>query len=142
MTVLAAGAADAANTANTANTADTADTAGAVPTAPGSEPSVAYRNEATKRFEAPSAARVKEMSAQVGAEAPGAMAVEELVALGLREEAVAVPAGGVKLRLRGGLRSALLAEERDGKVVLSCEGAPAEAEIPSIASAGGGEVRP
>lgn len=122
MTVLAAGAASA----------DT------LP--PGSEASVAYRNEATKRFEAPSAATLKERTVRAGAEA--AVAVEELAALGLREEAVAVPAGGVRLRLRGGLRSALLAEERDGKVVLSCEGAPAEAEVPIAASSGGEEVRP
>jgi len=102
----------------------------AAPAGPGSEASVAYRNEATKRFEAPSAAAVKEMAARAQAEAPAAPvtpAVEELAALGLREEAVAVRAGGVKLRLRGGLRSALLAEERDGRIVLTCEEAPAAA---------------
>lgn len=113
---------------------------------PGSEPSVAFRNEATKRFEAPSAAVVKEMAALAQAETPAAVAVEELAALGLREEAVAVRAGGVKLRLRGGLRSALLAEEREARIVLTCEGAPAAAtDSPEPASGDGGEtaeVRP
>ncbi len=127
MTVLAAGAANAA---------------GAVPAGPCSEPSVAYRNEATKRFEAPSPTTVMEMAARAEAEASAAMGVDELAALGLREEAVAVRAGGVKLRLRGGLRSALLADERDGRVVLSCEEAPAKRELAVATSAEGGEVRP
>lgn len=134
MMVLAAGVANAANAANAALTS------------PGSEPSVAYRNETTKRFEAPSETTVREMAARAGAEAPAALAVDELAALGLREEAVAVRAGGVKLRLRGGLRSALLAEEREARIVLTCEGAPAAAtDSPEPASGDGGEtaeVRP
>jgi len=117
--------------------------AAAAAAGPGSEPSVAYRNEATKRFEAPSAAVVKEMAARAAVEAPSAVEVEELAGLGLREEAVAVRAGGVKLRLRGGLRSALLAEEREGRIVLTCEGAPATAtDAPEPAPGDGAEVRP
>ncbi len=112
------------------------------PATPVAEASVVYRNEATKRFEVPSAEKVKEMAARAGGEASAAGAVEELAALGLREEAVAVSGGGVKLRLLGGLRSALLAEERYGKVVFSCEGAPAEEGVPLAASSDGGEVRP
>jgi hypothetical protein len=118
----------------------------AAPAGSGSEASVAYRNETTKRFEAPSETTVREMAARAGAEAPAALAVDELAALGLREEAVAVRAGGVKLRLRGGLRSALLAEEREARIVLTCEGAPAAAtDSPEPASGDGGEtaeVRP
>lgn len=115
----------------------------AAPADSGSEASVAFRNEATKRFEAPSAAVVKEMAARAQAERPAAVTVDELAALGLREEAVAVRAGGVKLRLRGGLRSALLAEEREGRIVLTCEGTPAAAaETPPPAPSEGAEVRP
>lgn len=118
------------------------ETAGTAVAAPGSGPSVAYRNEATKRFEAPTEATVKEMTARAGAEGP-VQAVEELAALGLREEAVAVRAGGVKLRLRGGLRSTLLAEEREGRIVLTCEGAPAAGEVAPVAlSDERAEVRP
>lgn len=121
------------------------DAAGAV-SGPGSEPSAAYRNEATKRFEAPTAEVVKEMAARAAAEAPAAVGVEELAGLALREEAVAVPAGGVRLRLRGGLRSALLAEEREGRIVLTCEGATATAERGPVLSLGDtadtAEVRP
>lgn len=116
------------------------------PARPGSGESAAYRNEATKRFEAPPSAVLKEMAARAGAEAPATSAVDELAVLGLREEAVAVRAGGVKLRLRGGLRSALLSEEREGRIVLTCEGAAAAAtDSPEPASGDGGEdaeVRP
>ncbi len=109
----------------------------------GSEPSVVFRNEVTNRFEAPPAALLNEMATPVSsADTFAAPTIDEFAALGLREESVLVRAGGVRLRLRGGLRSALLAEERDGKVVLSCEGAPAVVEIPNVTSASTAAVQP
>lgn len=106
-------------------------------------PSVAYRNAESKRFEVPPETVLREMAVRAVAEGGGAASLMELDAGTLREEAVAVRAGGVRLRLRGGLRSALVMEEKEGARALSCEeamGGPAP--LATGPSASSGEVHP